>query len=449
MAQFDLLEWVSNGCPGGVYEGSSHRVSARGLHNRGFIRVVGKGKSWTAKITPEGVHCLKEQAKRVAVERERERRVEQAKAEREREQQELRTSAIEMLEATVAAGGRLDLGSGFSAQELTRIAEYLALEQLLPEWQRLAHEPTRMDPDLGLTTYLEPDFEALTPTRPFRVPQYLRDPHPAVAAFRGKRAYVSKPQIARAARFLQAMVSAATEVGWKVPAKVPDSRSGRDDVKPDLALDLPSQQIVVTVRELDQRGRVGSAFIEHIDHYTHAQRTVTNKAFSPSGRLEVTLAKVWEQQTILSLRDTSESALEDQLSILVHKLEVAEAEAQWGRQENDRRAQIREVRWEEVKAEAFSKLAYARNAERLRDELARRQATVSMRAYADEIDAHAASLEARENEAAREWADWIRRHAQHTDPLNGSLQILQVTTCSHDELQPYMNGWSTYHPYRQ
>lgn len=114
LAQFDLLEWVSNGCPGGVYEGSSHRVSARGLHNRGFITVVGKDKSWTSQITPEGVPCLKEQGKRVAVEREPERRIEQAKAECEREQQELRTSAIEMLEATVAAGGRLDLGRGRS-----------------------------------------------------------------------------------------------------------------------------------------------------------------------------------------------------------------------------------------------------------------------------------------------------------------------------------------------
>jgi hypothetical protein len=38
-AQFDLLSWVSGGCQQGIYEGTSHRVSARALHNRGLIVV--------------------------------------------------------------------------------------------------------------------------------------------------------------------------------------------------------------------------------------------------------------------------------------------------------------------------------------------------------------------------------------------------------------------------
>src|SRR5487761_1457463 len=64
MAQFDLLSWVSGGCKGGTYEGTSYRVSARALHNRGLIRVEGRGPTWTAKITAEGRRLLKEQARR-------------------------------------------------------------------------------------------------------------------------------------------------------------------------------------------------------------------------------------------------------------------------------------------------------------------------------------------------------------------------------------------------
>ncbi|HEX3955319.1 MAG TPA: hypothetical protein VHZ03_01670 [Trebonia sp.] len=71
-----------------------------------------------------------------------------------------------------------------------------------------------------------------------------------------------------------------------------------------------------------------------------------------------------------------------------------------------------------------------------------------MRAYAEEIDAHAAGLEAPAAQAAREWAGWIRQHAEHTDPLNGTLRLAKVISCSHDELQPHMNGWSTHGPYR-
>lgn len=195
--------------------------------------------------------------------------------------------------------------------------------------------------------------------------------------------------------------------------------------------------------ELDQRGRVGKAFVEHTDYYTRTSRILTNKSFLSSGRLELTLAEGWEQRPILTVKDAHENALEDQLAVVVHTLEVAEAQAQWNRQEEQRRARIREERWEEVKADAFRALTYARNAERLCDELARREAAAAMRAYADDIDAHAASLESSARAAAEDWAGWIRRHADKTDPLNGPLQIVEVTSCHHEELQPYMNGWST------
>lgn len=73
-----------------------------------------------------------------------------------------------------------------------------------------------MDPVFGVTVYLEPDFTALTPMRTCTVPGQLRDPHPAVAAFRDKKDLVSKGEVGRAARILQALVTAATAVGWKV-----------------------------------------------------------------------------------------------------------------------------------------------------------------------------------------------------------------------------------------
>jgi hypothetical protein len=105
VAQFDLLSWVSRGCGDGVYEGTSYRTSARALHNRGLIQIAGSGRTWTAKITPEGTRLLKEQTRRVEAEREREHREEQARTEREREQQRLRARAVEVLEAVTAAGG--------------------------------------------------------------------------------------------------------------------------------------------------------------------------------------------------------------------------------------------------------------------------------------------------------------------------------------------------------
>lgn len=56
--QLEVLIWVRDGCPSGVHEGSSHRITARALHNRGLIRVSGHGTGWTASIEQEGVYCL-------------------------------------------------------------------------------------------------------------------------------------------------------------------------------------------------------------------------------------------------------------------------------------------------------------------------------------------------------------------------------------------------------
>jgi hypothetical protein len=162
----------------------------------------------------------------------------------------------------------------------------------------------------------------------------------------------------------------------------------------------------------------------------------------------VTLTRGWEQHPVLSQRDSSKSTLEDQLPALIRVLEINKAEDEWARKEEERRAVIRKERWGEVKKEAFIHVAYQRNAERLRDDLTHRDSAAAMRAYADEITAHAAGLEEFDAQAACEWADWIRQHAENTDPLNGRLRLEEVASCSREELQPHMHGWSAYGPHR-
>ncbi|MGH3170201.1 MAG: 2OG-Fe(II) oxygenase, partial [Trebonia sp.] len=170
--------------------------------------------------------------------------------------------------------------------------------------------------------------------------------------------------------------------------------------------------------------------------------------FTASGRLEVTLTRGWEQHPVPSQRDSGRSTLEDQLPALIRVLEIGKAGAEWERKEEECRADIRKERWEEVRKEAFIRVAYERNAERLRAELDSRDAAAAMRAYADEIDARAAALEAQAAQEARELATWIREHAERTDPLNGALYVAKVTSCRYEELQPHMNGWSAHGPYR-
>ncbi|OBH00302.1 hypothetical protein A5696_16255 [Mycobacterium sp. E2699] len=449
VSQFELLRWVADGCGDGVYEGGSHRVSARALHNRGLLRVAGSGATWSAQITAEGKQRLEEEAKRLDAERERARREEQAREAREREQQQLRDCAKELLCDVIAAGGRLDLGTNADPDDIQRMRVSLENSGHLPDNQRLAQESTRMDPVLGVTVYLEPNFETLTAIRSFDIPRQLRNPHPAVVEFQTKKSLVSKAEIGRAARFLQGLIAAASEVGWKIPSRARSWSRGRAEPVPDLSLQLPSRELVLTVRELDERGRHVQAYVTETDYYTRQTRTIANKNFQASGKLEVTITKIWEDKAILSFCDAPGASIEEQLPTLIHKLEIAEAEADWSRQEETRRSEIRQNRWEEVKKEAFTKLTYERNAEMLRDQLERRQAAATMRTYADEVNARADRLNDPFQDEARKWSAWIRQHADSTDPINGPLRLLCVTSASHNDLEPHMNGWSSYGPYRR
>jgi hypothetical protein len=65
-----------------------------------------------------------------------------------------RPRALEVQEAVTAAGGRLALDADYSEREVTQVADCMATEGLLPDGEHLAHEPTRMDPVLGITDCL-------------------------------------------------------------------------------------------------------------------------------------------------------------------------------------------------------------------------------------------------------------------------------------------------------
>ena len=128
----------------------------------------------------------------------------------------------------------------------------------------------------------------------------------------------------------------------------------------------------------------------------------------------MTLTREWEQRPVLSQRDSGRSTLEDQLPALIRVLEIGKAEAERTREEEERRADIRKDRWEEVRKAAFVRVAYERNAERLRAELGSRDvaATRVLRPWRPRPRRHFGSGLA-----------WIREHAERTDPLNWPLRL--------------------------
>lgn len=52
--QRSVLVWIADGCPPGVVEGYSHRITAKALEARGLITIDGRRQTWSAAITETG-----------------------------------------------------------------------------------------------------------------------------------------------------------------------------------------------------------------------------------------------------------------------------------------------------------------------------------------------------------------------------------------------------------
>ena len=58
--QVNVLRWISEGCPEGVWTDDFHRISAAALRGRGLVKTKGRGSTWTATITPAGQEYLEQ-----------------------------------------------------------------------------------------------------------------------------------------------------------------------------------------------------------------------------------------------------------------------------------------------------------------------------------------------------------------------------------------------------
>lgn len=54
--QREVLGWVVDGCPDGVMEGSSHKISALALQSRQLVVIARRGGGWAARATEAGTH---------------------------------------------------------------------------------------------------------------------------------------------------------------------------------------------------------------------------------------------------------------------------------------------------------------------------------------------------------------------------------------------------------
>lgn len=444
--QLDLLEWIADGCPDGVIEGTHHRISAAALQRRGYVKVRGRGPTWEAQITPAGEAHLAE-AKQPNATPPRQANV---------------SVTQQLIDDLVAAGGSMRVPEkrwgqrdGVDFRQRVLFAER---HGKVPSGKRL--KLTSLSHD-ELQIELVDAAEGVPDLRPVPVPDAVSRYHGTVKQFRERsdRHEVSRASLPRVSRLLQALVTEAERRGYTT-SLVPGTE--RNHYRRDSGWTGPNNgHLILTVNDFSAAIRVTE---EGLPSRVHWERTNRDYSWSRLGYSEPRRPPLTDYEAkatgqicleIVSgfgahgrpgkFADRKSWTLDCKLPELLHEIEVRAAEAAERQRKAEQEAEEREREWKIVRERAFARHAEAVRGQVLRAEVERWREVSGIRAYCD-----AAEKTHGDDVGTMDWVRWARAYAVERDPLHTAPQIPPAPeSVPADELRPFMEGWDVHAPHRR
>lgn len=399
-------------------------TTVHALRNRGLVATTRTGGgAWTAWITDEGRYYLAHGHYRadaaVAV-------TEHSKP-AQIDRKALRISGEDLIQRLVDAGGSLHIPDPEPAVRAAwrRAIHAAANGGNLPEGKRLWHTG-RDKGDLVVRLVARRALEAKAQQKapPIPVPERLIRPHAIVVRIRElsrpmpkpsglDRMYiysrdlrrgldVSRPSLGRALRILQALITEAERRGYGAHL---DDRMG----DPRVRITVKGHEFAVGIREKD-------------------------------GVLRVVLPSAYSGRRLWS--DGIRAAVEDKLGDVLANIESRAEEAEQRRIERERREGERRRAWEHEMERARQRFAEDQRAAFLRDQVAAWGLANEIRSFCSA----AMSAGCDDSDEAAAWLAWATEYADSLSPLSGVLAKPEIREPSHDELRPYLRGWSPYGP---
>ncbi len=457
--QVELLNWVRNGCPDGVYEGYAHRTSARALATHGLITVKGHGSEWTATLTDAGRAWQHGQpSPRQAARRARvaqpapivtKRAPVAGPAHRTKEH------AAVLVQQVIDAGGHLPIEGGYESmrlhEELVRLSIWATNR---PRGKAL--EIVRVGPtghstlEIAFTDH----FEDLVELRPVPVPDHVSRYCPAVRAYLDDKDwhYVSSDHLSRAARILEAIVREAPNRGMEIV--LPEAGSSRKtrrvtaEAKQHVSLTVGDSTYHVQVRETSAPGggpvtRPYYGSRRKPPAWTYERQN----SFVSTGRLELVVRGRFAGDAGDVYRDTTRTAVEDKLPRLFQLLEVYRLQADAWAEKQRLEQEDRERQWDAAMAEARMQYDTYARWEHFKSMSAEWHKIAGHREFLAAARASAADYEGAEKAAILALLDTAERTLDELDPLRRPQLLAPVALePKPEDLKPFLRGWSPYGP---
>lgn len=457
--QREVLRWVQQGCPDGVFEGFAHRVSARALHHQGLLHVQGHGESWSATLTEEGAADLEKSDHHDA-----EMTIDTSLLPQEDEGTSLAPRRKSAQRSSVCPTGAVQKKKKprVVEQMMTALQEAEGHRLVISHEQRnryqlraaAAEREGRIPHGMQIMIRHGEDNEtvivALEPLpawrtavlEPITVPTHLRDPTEVTAKLSQSTTFeVHGPPRDRALRLVEALVTAARAREWKVSAflgqLVNQTRPHRGSVRRDgieirverdifrlwFTQDVVRTPHEPTPRELS-RARHGYLFPD-VDEI-------------PADHLGLVLdgegRTLWASQW----KDTEDHQLEDDLAQVLEEIRLRHEDLLERRHQEEQRAVIRHREHEEHLAAARVRYEDDFLIRAMHTQAQQWEQATLLRGYARAVREQAELLDGVEREQSVAWADQIDAQAVACDPLGMAGQPPHVPAPSHADLQPFL-----------
>ncbi|PRB08699.1 hypothetical protein [Microbacterium sp. MYb62] len=426
-SQVDVLKWVADGCPDGVYtDGWQHRIVARALHNRGLVSVAGKGASWRATLTKAGRVWLDAPPTDILP----------GAAEADR-----------LLEQVIEAGGELKV-SAAQGPELRRLLQVIRMSlhsTKRPNGKMLEIRSVGYRYGPERTLELVDNLDELVEVRPVRVPERVAKYHPAVKHFLEIRdwQYVTKEHLSRAARILQAVADEAERRSFQVletsEAKANQDRPTYKPVQGHIWIVTDHGDYSVTMKEIAGSGGRSIDYQERYRSKGPTWQTRRSTEFVSTGRLELVLDGRFAPYSGQHFRDAKTKTVEGRLPEVFAALDKYQLESD-RREEAQRRAEAERQRARD-EATARAKVEYVRKAKWDHfNALVKSQAMATrQRRFLDAAVETTAKLSEDERDAALRYLDEMRHRVDEADPLqNPRLIVPSIDEPTAEHLAPWL-----------
>ena len=443
--QVEVLRWVADGCPDGIWQDFRYKQTACALADRGLVTVSRRRHSWQAAITIGGRFYLEQGAYQPAKapgSRPTRSRPPQPAAAALSPARTPPVTAESMLAELQSADGVLTVPDppGTVRAAYRRAINNAITGGFVPGGFGLRHTGRNRGDLVVRLARLGKEPAWPEPLPAILVPATLQGCHEAVAALRDTPGLldVSSEVRHRALLIVQAIADECARRGYGFGL--------RGDGEPTFQIAVGEDCFCFTLsEELERRDVVDAGKLAGARYSW--QRIPSSMQQVRSGRLVLRLGS---GHGSVSWADRRRSILAQKLPEVFQEVAGrASAQAEERRRKQEERRQRRQA-WEEAIPQARQAYIDQLNRDRLREQAARSAEAAGIRGYCARLDSLA--KECRDFECAdqiRAWAAWARQEADRIDPVRHPERLTYVVPA---ELRPpdfekFMpRGLSAWHP---